>query len=498
MGVGFSKLTRTVSPRINVEPSSKQLRSSIAPVENIVEPKDQLPVAPAVNVEPSANPNFTENLEDEVSQSGPIKEEQMNQKKLRRYWEEASMEQVKVTSKRLCLSQEEASTGTDSAYDETDSLTENYVDPFDQNYGDLSMFAVESMYQSAKESDWTEVRDLTEHFNSREELYLSLKNRLRVQTQQNVVLRVTKLYCVSKASPSLKNSTIDMNTPANRGITRIKNQFSEMFIHSLVVDENFVKIKTPKLIAGASERGSAMAICGNAYRVYETGPINKAGHFTEFTGLYAEMEIKKYSELMDLVDRLFVKTFDTLKEACREELEAVAKQFPFTSLKYLQKTKRLTFEDGVQMLKDAGVDVDPLGALNTEAERKLGRLVLEKYDTEFYILDRFPLAIRQFNTMPCHDDLQYCNSFDVFLRGEKITVGAQHINNPQFLTERAYACGIDVTSRSISTYIDGIRCGAPRHGGFVAVFEHVVMLFLGFHENRVRTLFPCDWHRLKQ
>ncbi|KAK4558916.1 hypothetical protein RGQ29_008251 [Quercus rubra] len=67
------------------------------------------------------------------------------------------------------------------------------------------------------------------------------------------------------------------------------------------------------------------------------------------------------------------------------------------------------------MLKDASVEVDPLGDLNTEAERKLGQLVLEKYDTEFYILHRYPLAVRLFYTMHCYDNPTYSNSFDVFI-----------------------------------------------------------------------------------
>ncbi|KAF3950535.1 hypothetical protein CMV_023730 [Castanea mollissima] len=65
-----------------------------------------------------------------------------------------------------------------------------------------------------------------------------------------------------------------------------------------------------------------------------------------------------------------------------KELEAMGRQYPFQPLKYLRQTLRLTFEEGIQMLKDGGVEVDPLGDLNTEAERKLGQLVLEKYDTE--------------------------------------------------------------------------------------------------------------------
>ncbi|KAL4597135.1 hypothetical protein ACB092_12G214100 [Castanea dentata] len=85
---------------------------------------------------------------------------------------------------------------------------------------------------------------------------------------------------------------------------------------------------------------------------------------------------------MDVVDRLFVAMFDSLNNDFAKELEAMGRQYPFQPLKYLRQTLRLTFEEGIQMLKDGGVEVDPLGDLNTEAERKLGQLVLEKYDTE--------------------------------------------------------------------------------------------------------------------
>ncbi|KAL4597137.1 hypothetical protein ACB092_12G214300 [Castanea dentata] len=86
--------------------------------------------------------------------------------------------------------------------------------------------------------------------------------------------------------------------------------------------------------------------------------------------------------VMDVVDRLFVAMFDSLNNDFAKELEAMGRQYPFQPLKYLRQTLRLTYEEGIQMLKDGGVEVDPLGDLNTEAERKLGQLVLEKYDTE--------------------------------------------------------------------------------------------------------------------
>ncbi|XP_059317436.1 aspartate--tRNA ligase 2, cytoplasmic-like isoform X2 [Lycium ferocissimum] len=375
-------------------------------------------------------------------------------------------------------------------------------------------------------------------------------------TQQQVEVQISKLYCVNRAVPTLpiniedaarseveieqalKNDgqlvrvnqdtrlnfrVLDMRTPANQGIFRIQCQVENIF-RQFLLSEGFVGIHTPKLIAGSSEGGSAvfrlvykggvpaclaqspqlhkqMAICGDFSRVFEIGPVFRAEdsfthrHLCEFTGLDVEMEIKEhYSEVMDIVDRLFVAMFDSLNENCKKELEAIGKQYPFEPLKYLRKTLRLTFAEGIQMLKEAGIEADPLGDLNTETERKLGQLVAEKYGTEFYILHKYPQAVRPFYTMPCHDNPSYSNSFDVFIRGEEIISGAQRIHVPEFLEKRAGECGIDV--KTISTYIDSFRYGAPPHGGFGVGLERVVMLFCALNNIRKTSLFPRDPQRI--
>ncbi|CAD6238239.1 unnamed protein product [Miscanthus lutarioriparius] len=111
------------------------------------------------------------------------------------------------------------------------------------------------------------------------------------------------------------------------------------------------------------------------------------------------------------------KIFKHLNENCKEELEAINKQYPFEPLKYLDQTLELTYEEGIQMLKDAGTATTPMDDLNTDAEKKLGQLVKEKYGTDFFILYGYPLAVRPFYTMPCYDNPAYSNSFDVFIRG---------------------------------------------------------------------------------
>ncbi|KAL6974260.1 Aspartate--tRNA ligase 2, cytoplasmic [Sarracenia purpurea var. burkii] len=142
-----------------------------------------------------------------------------------------------------------------------------------------------------------------------------------------------------------------------------------------LLSEGFVEIRTPKLNAGSSEGGSAvfkldykghsaclaqspqlhkqMAICGDCGRIFEIGPVFRAEdsytqrHLCEFTGLDVEMEIKEhYSEVMDVVDRLFVMMFDSLNERCQKELEAIGKQYPFEPLKDLQRFKWILFPNG--------------------------------------------------------------------------------------------------------------------------------------------------------
>uniref|UniRef100_A0A803KTX2 aspartate--tRNA ligase n=1 Tax=Chenopodium quinoa TaxID=63459 RepID=A0A803KTX2_CHEQI len=336
-------------------------------------------------------------------------------------------------------------------------------------------------------------------------------------TSQQVEIQVRKIYCINRAVPILPISIED----AARSEKEIEK--AEKIFRSFLRSEGFRGIHTPKLMGGTSEGGAAVfrldykgqpaclaqspqlhkqiSINGDFRRVYEVGPVFRAEdsfthrHLCEFTGLDAEMEIKEhYSEVMDIIDRLFVTIFDHLNENCKGELEAVSRQYEFEPLKYLRKTLQLTFPEGVQMLKEAGIEVDPYGDLNTDIERKLGKLVRDKYDTEFYILHRYPSAIRPFYTMPCYDDPLYSNSFDVFIRGEEIISGAQRIHEPEFLTKRAEACGIDV--KTIATYLDSFKFGAWPHGGFGVGLERVVMLFCNLTNIRKTSLFPRDPQRL--
>ncbi|KAH6600257.1 hypothetical protein BASA50_002432 [Batrachochytrium salamandrivorans] len=320
----------------------------------------------------------------------------------------------------------------------------------------------------------------------------------------------------------LDNRVIDLRTTTNQAIFRIQAGVSRFF-RDFLDNKDFVEIHTPKLIAAASEGGAnvfrvsyfkesgflaqspqlykQMMVCADFERVYEIGPVFRAEnsqthrHMTEFMGLDMEMAFQEhYHEVLDVLDGLFVRIFDGLKEKFQQELATIQSQYPFDEFKYLPKSLRLEFPEAIQMLRDANVEIGDFDDFNTAQERLLGKLVREKYNTDFFILDKFPLAVRPFYTMPDPQRPGYSNSYDFFIRGEEIMSGAQRIHDPSYLKERAEEHGVDIST--IQPYIDAFKYGAPPHAGGGIGLERVVMLYLDLGNIRKTSLFPRDPKRL--
>ena len=148
----------------------------------------------------------------------------------------------------------------------------------------------------------------------------------------------------------------------------------------------------------------------------------------------------------------------------------------------------------MQMLTDAGEEAPGLDDLNTQQERTLGKLVAEQLGTDFYFLDRFPADVRPFYTMPDPDDPKWSNSYDIFIRGEEVTSGAQRIHDSEMLLRRGAELGVDLAP--IKDYVDSFKYGAHPHAGGGIGLERVVMLFLSLDNIRKSSLFPRDPARL--
>ena len=180
--------------------------------------------------------------------------------------------------------------------------------------------------------------------------------------------------------------------------------------------------------------------------VYECGPVfraensNTRRHLCEFTGFDLEMTIHEhYDEVLHVMSNLFIHIFDGLTERCSSELDCIRQQHPFVNLQYSKPTLKLTYAEGCQLLRTAGIEQDDYDDLSTENEKKLGDIVKEKFHTDFFFMDKYPLDVRPFYTMPCPNNPKLSNSYDFFIRGQEIVSGAQRIHDVQMLSERATA-----------------------------------------------------------
>lgn len=320
----------------------------------------------------------------------------------------------------------------------------------------------------------------------------------------------------------LDNRILDLRTPTNQAIFRLEAGVCHLFREALRA-RNFTEVMCPKLISAASEGGAnvfgmkyfdkdaflaqspqlykQMAIAADFGKVFTIGPIFRAEnsnthrHLTEFVGLDLEMAFTHhYHEALSVIGDLFTEIFRGLRDNYANEIAAVNKQFPAEPFKFLDPPLILEYKEGVAMLREAGIEMEETEDLSTPNEKFLGRLVKAKYDTDFYILDKFPLAVRPFYTMPDPKNPKWSNSYDMFMRGEEILSGAQRIHDAEFLVERAKAHNIPIDT--IQSYIDSFKYGCPPHAGGGIGLERVTMLYLGLDNIRKVSMFPRDPKRL--
>ncbi|XP_037088967.1 aspartate--tRNA ligase, cytoplasmic-like [Pollicipes pollicipes] len=369
-------------------------------------------------------------------------------------------------------------------------------------------------------------------------------------SQREVELHVSQLWTVSASEPQLplqiedacrpdaeeaegaqirvnqdtrlNYRVLDLRTPTSQAIYRVEAGICHLFRDTLT-KKGFVEIHTPKIISAASEGGAnvftvsyfknsaylaqspqlykQMAIASDFEKVFTVGAVFRAEdsnthrHLTEFVGLDLEMAFEyHYHEVVDQIGSLFTEIFKGLRDSFQTEIETVRRQYPSEPFRFLEPPLRLDFVQGVEMLREAGVEMGDEEDLSTPNEKLLGRLVRAKYDTDFFILDKYPLAVRPFYTMPDPKDKRWSNSYDMFMRGEEILSGAQRIHDAAFLTERAKHHGIDISK--IQSYIDSFKYGCPPHAGGGIGMERVCMLYLGLDNIRKTSMFPRDPKRL--
>jgi nondiscriminating aspartyl-tRNA synthetase len=301
---------------------------------------------------------------------------------------------------------------------------------------------------------------------------------------------------------------LDLRQPKASLIFRIQTTF-EHAMRTYWIENDFIELHTPKLMASASESRAElfevdyfdrkaylaqspqffkqMAQSAGFGKIFEVGPAFRADpsytsrHATEFTSVDSEISwIDSHDDVMKLHEDLLVAAFTAVKAKHGEEVlalfgvEVTIPSTPFPRIP-LAEAKEIVKSRGYEVPREDD-DMDP------EGERQIAAYVAETYGHEFVFLTDYASSIRPFYHMRHEGDASLTNSYDLIFNGTEISTGAQREHRIDVLTEQAVEKGVDPAE--IAGYLDFFRYGVPSHGGFGMGLARVLMLML--HQASIR------------
>jgi nondiscriminating aspartyl-tRNA synthetase len=330
-----------------------------------------------------------------------------------------------------------------------------------------------------------------------------LEIEIREMAVVSAAIPETPIAADSSLDKRLDWRFLDLRRPEQNLIFRVQTTL-EHAMRTYWVDNDFIEIHTPKLMASASESRAELFELdyfeGKAYlaqspqffkqmaqpagfgRVFEIAPAFRADpsftsrHATEFTSIDAEMSwIDSHEDVATMQEELLVAAFTAVKEKHGEEIErlfGIELEIPTTPFPRipLAEAKEVVASRGYVVPRD-DADMDP------EGERQIAAYVKETYGHDFVFLTDYASSIRPFYHMRHEGNTELTKSYDLIYNGTEIATGAQREHRVDVLEVQAREKGLDPAE--LSFYLDFFRYGVPPHGGFGMGLGRILMLMLG-------------------
>ncbi|MBC7114538.1 MAG: nondiscriminating aspartyl-tRNA synthetase [Archaeoglobi archaeon] len=300
---------------------------------------------------------------------------------------------------------------------------------------------------------------------------------------------------------------IDLRRPKVQAIFRVRHHVMQS-VRRFLSSEGFFEITTPKIVATATEGGTAlfpisyfereaflnqspqlykqMMMATGLDRVFEIGPIFRAEehdttrHLNEVTSIDIECSFATDEDVMGILERLIQRVYLDVQENCEKELGILGISLDIPEVPF----ERITYDEAVEI---AGIEWGE--DLSTQDEKKIGEHI-----GAHYFITRWPTDAKPFYVMPCKDDPKVSHSFDLMHPRMELASGAQRIHLPDLLVERIKAHGLN--PESFEFYIEAFRYGMPPHAGWGLGAERLLMTMLELENIREAVLFPRDRRRV--
>lgn len=308
----------------------------------------------------------------------------------------------------------------------------------------------------------------------------------------------------------LENRFLDLRKQEKLAIFKIQTTISNS-IRNFFLQNGFIEIHTPKIVAAATEGGTELfpvkyferdaylsqspqlykeiMMSAGFDKVFEIAPAfraeehNTTRHLNEFTSIDIEVSFHDDEGVMKILEDTIKVAADAVRDKNAKELSIIGKEPLNTNYSF----KRISYSDYVKMARGKGFNIADGEDLSTPILKAVGSEM-----KEFYFITRWPRDLKPFYVQP-YDEV-YSRGFDLQYGELEITSGAQRVHSPEVLISNLRKKGLN--ENSFSFYIKAFQYGMPPHAGWAIGLERLTMVLLDLNNIREATLFPRDRTRL--
>lgn len=292
-------------------------------------------------------------------------------------------------------------------------------------------------------------------------------------------------------------------------------------LREFLVNNEFVEIHTPKLLAGATEGGAEVfkldyfgqeatlaqspqlykqMLVGAFERVFEIGPAFRAElsattrHMSEVYMLDIEMGfVDNHDDVLDMVGDM---TSYAIRETYTKHVDDL-KSLNAPELKLLDKVPRFTVADIHEMYtKATKTDTTAEKDLMPDEERWICDYARKELGSDLVFATEFPVEAMKFYHQVNPEDDNTVLWADLLFRGLEIATCPLREYRYDRLVAQMKKAGLDPEHPGYKYYLQAFKHGLPQHGGCGFGIDRLVEKTIGLGNVKEATLFPRDINRL--
>ncbi len=309
----------------------------------------------------------------------------------------------------------------------------------------------------------------------------------------------------------LDHRILDLRKPENKAIFLVASTALKA-VREYLGGEGFVEVRTPRIIATATEGGAALfkvdyfgrtaylAQSPQLYkeqlttvfeRVFEIGPFFRAEeshtrrHVSEFTSVDIEAAFMNLYDVMEVLERLIAYIHKRVLEERRRELELLGVELEVPRTPF----PRYTYDEMLEELERLGEKLPWGEDFGTPHLRLLG-----EQHKGYYFITHFPTESKPFYIQPCKDNPRLSESFDLMYSWLELASGGTRISDRALLERRLREQRLN--PESFSEHLKVFDYGMPVHAGWGLGFDRLMMVLTNRWNIREVILYPRDRFRL--